>query len=279
MKEGKVNRFKIAEVNNKGYQLVDKDGNSVFLPKEKGLGPFVKNQEVEVFNYKNPSMVITARVPLVCLDEFGYLQVCSISDEGVWVDWGLEEKLLIPNDELLQDLVVDDFCLVFVFKEESSNRFLGSQRVDDFVFFDEIDIKKEDKVSLLPYRETPLGVNAIVNNLYKGLIFRSDIHKSIVMGKKINGFVKQVREDGNIDLVLEPMGYKGSISGATQTILNRLQDEGGYLALNDKSDPAMIKSQLGMSKKAFKRAIGSLYKEKQIQFHEDGIRLTNNADS
>ena len=279
MKEGKVNKLKVAEVSDKGYYLLDAGDKTVFLPQEKDMGPFVKGQEVEVFNYTNPKLVLTAKTPNATLEEFGFLKVTRMSDQGVWVDWGLEEELFVPDEELVQDLVVGDYCLVFVYKDEATNKFLGSQRVDDFVFFDEIDLKKEDQVNLLPYRETPLGVNAIVNNLHKGLIFRSDIHKPISIGKKIKGYVKQVREDGNIDLVLEPIGYRGSISSATQTILNRIHDEGGYLGINDKSDPFLIKEKLGMSKKAFKRAVGSLYKQKKIEFYKDGIRLTQDEKS
>lgn len=279
MKEGKVNILKVVEVSNKGYYLSDSGEKTVFLPQEKDMGPFVKGQEVEVFNYTNPKFVLTAKIPRVTLEEFGFLKVTRLSDQGVWVDWGLEEELFVPDEELVQDLVVGDYCLVFVYKDEATNKFLGSQRVDDFVFFDEIDLKKEDQVNLLPYRETPLGVNAIVNNLHKGLIFKSDIHKPISIGEKIKGYVKQVRDDGNIDLVLEPIGYRGSISSATQTILDRIQDEGGYMALNDKSDPIIIKEQLGLSKKAFKRAVGSLYKQKKIEFYQDGIRLTQKAKS
>jgi predicted RNA-binding protein (virulence factor B family) len=120
---------------------------------------------------------------------------------------------------------------------------------------------------------TELGMNTVINNLYKGLIFNSDIHKAIKVGDKIKGFVKQVREDGKIDIVLEPLGYKQSIDIYSEVILSALKENNGYLNLTDKNTPEEIKQKLEISKKAFKKAIGKLYKEKLIELDEKGIKL------
>jgi predicted RNA-binding protein (virulence factor B family) len=163
--------------------------------------------------------------------------------------------------------------LIFVFEDEETGDIKGSQRVDEFVFFDEIDVKKGDEVDLLIYRESDLGINAIVNNLYKGLIFQSDLHKEVKPGDQMKGYVKQVREDGKIDLLLEPLGYRKSVVSNTQVILNALSANKNFLALTDKTDPNEVKRVLGLSKKAFKRAIGHLYKQKLIDIRQDGIYL------
>jgi predicted RNA-binding protein (virulence factor B family) len=116
-------------------------------------------------------------------------------------------------------------------------------------------------------------MNTIVNNLYKGLIFSSDIHKNIHPGDKMNGFVKLVREDGKIDISLEPLGYKKNIDKNAETILAALKENNGFLELNDKSNPEDIKLILGLSKKSFKKGLGFLYKQKLIELRTDGIKL------
>jgi predicted RNA-binding protein (virulence factor B family) len=160
-----------------------------------------------------------------------------------------------------------------MFLDEDTNRLVGSCKENEFVFNDEIDIEQGDKVEALLYRKSDIGMNVIVNNLYKGLIFKSDIHKNIKAGDKVKAYVKNVREDGKIDLLLEPLGYKKSIETTTDIILNKVKENNGQLFLTDKSSPEEIKQQLGISKKAFKRGIGSLYKEKQIVILKESIRL------
>ena len=120
---------------------------------------------------------------------------------------------------------------------------------------------------------TELGMNAIINNLYKGLIFKSDIHKNIQPGDRIKGYVKQVREDGKIDILLEPIGYKNSIDKNSDIILSALKENDGFLNLTDKNTPEEIKHKLGLSKKAFKKGLGKLYKQKIVELNEEGIKL------
>jgi predicted RNA-binding protein (virulence factor B family) len=168
---------------------------------------------------------------------------------------------------------LENWYLIFLLKEEGTGKLIGSNKVNDFVFFDEIDLKAGDEVDLLLYRTTDLGMNTIVNNLYKGLIFNSNIHKNITPGDKLKGYVKEVREDGNIDVLLEPPGYKGSIDKNSRVILEALSVNDGFLELNDKSDPEDIKFVLGLSKKAFKRSLGNLYKQKLVEIYKDGIKL------
>jgi len=160
-----------------------------------------------------------------------------------------------------------------VFEDEETGTLRGSQRVDEFVFFDEVDVKRGDEVDLLLHRESDLGINVIVNNLYKGLIFKSDLHKKVKMGDRTKGYVKQVREDGKIDILLEPLGYKESVVSNTQAVLNVLKAHKNFIPLTDKSDPNDVKRILGLSKKAFKRAVGHLYKQKLIDIRQDGIYL------
>jgi predicted RNA-binding protein (virulence factor B family) len=274
MEYGKVNRLKIARIEEKGYYLVDDKNDEVFLASENVKGSPKAGEEMDVFIYKDKSVVVvSSKLPLVQLEEFANLKVKFVNEQGAFVDWGLDTDLLVPFDEQISEMKEGQYYVLFVFEDEETGQLLGSQRADEFVFFDEIDVERGDEVDLIIHRESDLGINVIVNNLYKGLIFKSDLHKRVKLGDKIKGYVKHVREDGKIDILLEPLGYKESIVSNTQVILNTLADHKNFIPLTDKSDPNDIKRILGLSKKAFKRSIGHLYKQKKIDIRQDGIYL------
>ena len=273
MENGKVNKLRIARVEDQGYYLIDDTGEEVLLPAENIDGSLKEGEEIEVFIYKDKSLIVSSKLPYVQMEQFENLKVTQVNELGALVDWGLDKDLLVPFDEQISEMKEGQSYVVFVFEDEETGVLRGSQRVDEFVFFDEVDVKRGDEVDLLLHRESELGVNVIVNNLFKGLIFKSDLHKKVKMGDRTKGYVKQVREDGKIDILLEPLGYKESVVSNTQTVLNVLKAHKNFVPLNDKSDPNDIKRILGLSKKAFKRAVGHLYKQKLIDIRQDGIYL------
>ena len=273
MENGKVNKLKIARVEDQGYYLIDDKGEEVLLPADNIDGSLKEGEEIEVFIYKDKSLIISSKLPYVQMEQFENLKVTQVNELGALVDWGLDKDLLVPFGEQISEMKEGQSYVVFVFEDEETGVLRGSQRVDEFVFFDEVDVKRGDEVDLLLHRESDLGVNVIVNNLYKGLIFKSDLHKKVKMGDRTKGYVKQVREDGKIDILLEPLGYKESVVSNTQAVLNVLKAHKNFIPLTDKSDPNDIKRILGLSKKAFKRAVGHLYKQKLIDIRQDGIYL------
>ena len=198
-----------------------------------------------------------------------------MTEAGAYVDWGLDKDLFVPKEEQMDEMKEGELYLIFLFEDEETGVIRGSQRVEDFVFHEEINIERGDEVSLLLYRESELGINAVINNMFQGLIFKSDIHKDVRVGEQVTGYVKNVREDGKIDLLLEPLGYKKSVEPNTDILIKAIKEAGDYLALTDKSDPAEIKKTLGLSKKAFKRAVGHLYKNKLIEIRQDGLYLVS----
>jgi predicted RNA-binding protein (virulence factor B family) len=273
MENGKVNKLRIARVEDQGYYLIDDTGEEVLLPADSIDGSLKEGEEIEVFIYKDKSLIVSSKLPYVQMEQFENLKVTQVNEQGALVDWGLEKDLLVPFDEQISEMKEGQSYVVFVFEEEETGFLRGSQRVDEFVFFDEVDVKRGDEVDLLLHRESDLGINVIVNNLYKGLIFKSDLHKKVKMGDRTKGYVKQVREDGKIDILLEPLGYKESVVSNTQAVLNVLKAHKNFIPLTDKSDPNDVKRILGLSKKAFKRAVGHLYKQKLIDIRQDGIYL------
>lgn len=276
MQLGKINKLKLGRITSFASYLVDDENNEVQLPDE-FEGELNLDDELEVFIYLNSEdqYVATTVKPLVELNRFAYLQVKDVNKVGAFMDIGISKDLLVPFAEQTEQMYVDNWYLIFMFLDEETDRLVGSCKENEFVFNDEIDIETGDAVDLLLYRKTENGMNAIVNNLYKGLIFYSDIHKSISEGDKVKGYVKNVREDGKIDLVLEPIGYKGSIDSTTVLILDKLKANDGVLFFTDKSSPETIKKEFGLSKKAFKRSLGSLYKKKFIEILDDCVKLVN----
>lgn len=274
MKLGKINRLKVGRISQFGTYLVDEENNEVLLPDE--LDAEVELDEIiDVFIYLNSDdqYVATVEKPLIEANRFAYLQVKDVNRVGAFMDIGIPKDLLVPYAEQTEEMFADNWYLVFMHVDEETDRLVGSCKENEFVFFDEIDVNIGDEVDLLLYRKTDLGLHVIVNNLYKGLVFTSDIHKKIVLGERIKGFVKLVREDGKIDVLLEPLGYRKSIDPTCNLILTKLKESEGQLFLTDKSSPESIRELLGLSKKAFKRGIGSLYKQKQIVILKESIRL------
>lgn len=273
MENGKVNKLQILATSQAGYNLKDDKGEEIFLPIEQ----IEESQEVgtslDVFVYKDKTRMATTKLPLAQLDEFAFLNVKYLTEAGAYVDWGLETELFVPKEEQMEELKVDESYLIFVFENEETGVIRGSQRVEDFVFHEKVDVVRGDEVSLLLYRESELGINAVINNMFQGLIFKSDIHKEVKVGEQVTGYVKKVREDGKIDLMLEPLGYKKSVESNTDILLKAIKGSEDFLPLTDKSDPAEIKKTLGLSKKAFKRAAGHLYKNKLIEIRQDGLYL------
>ena len=175
MENGKVNKLKVARVEDQGYYLIDDKGEEVLLPAEKLERSLKEGEEIEVFIYKEKSLIISSKLPYVQMEQFENLKVTQVNELGALVDWGLDNDLLVPFDEQISEMKEGQSYVVFVFEDEETGVLRGSQRVDEFVFFDEVDVKRGDEVDLLLHRESDLGVNVIVNNLYKGLIFKSDL--------------------------------------------------------------------------------------------------------
>ena len=275
MKLGKTNLLKVAKLSELGYLLEDEDSKNILLPNDSVSGKLKINETIEVFVYKDSDdqLMATTQKPTIELEQFAYLRVKDVNKTGVFMDWGISKDLLVPYAEQTEKMQIGELYLVFMLLDEETNRLIGSCKENEFVFFDEIDVKEGDEVNLLLFNKSDLGFNAIVNNLYKGLIFNSNIHKDLKSGDRIKGYVKQVREDGKIDLLLEPLGYRKSIDPTTESILNKLKENKGIIYLTDKSTPEEIKQQFGLSKKAFKRGLGNLYKQKKITILGDCIKL------
>lgn len=274
MNLGRINTLVVDRITKHGTYLVDDDNNEVMLPDDYKQEVQL-DDDVKVFVYlnNNEEYVATTQTPFVFSNQFAFLEVKDVNKVGAFMDMGIEKQLLVPYAEQTVEMEIGEYYLVFCLVDEETNRLIGSCKEREFIYEDVEDLEVGDKVEILIYKKTDLGYNVIVDNLYKGLIFYNDVHKEIDLGDKILAYVKGIREDGKIDLLLEPLGYRNSIDPNSNLILKKLQENNGQLFVTDKSDPKEIKQIFGLSKKAFKRAIGNLYKNKQIVILKESIRV------
>lgn len=271
---GEYNTLEILRETSVGIFLGDASGDDVLLPNKYVPKDFEIGQSITVFCYLDHEErpVATTLKPKVVKDEFALLKVVEVTGIGAFLDWGLEKHLFAPFREQARKMEEGKWYLVYVYLDEETGRLVASSKTNQFIDNEKLTVDFNDEVTLIVSRFTELGVEVIINNRHKGLIYNDEIFEHLKLGSEHKGYIKKIREDHKIDVSLQPLGFK-AIEPAAQKVLDKLRANNGFLNLGDKSDPELIKSSLGLSKKSFKKAIGALYKEKLILLEENGIRL------
>ena len=257
-----------------GLFLADNEGNEVLLPNKYKPEEFEIGDEIEVFIYLDHEErpVATTLKPYIKLDEFAYLKCVETTEIGAFMDWGLEKNLFVPFKEQVTKMRKGDWYLVFCYLDDLTERLVASSKVNNFLINSELTVEPFEEVDLIVSNPTDLGWNVIINQLHQGLVYKDEVFQELQTGDRLKGIIKKIRPGGKIDVGLQRPGYR-SIEPNAQEILTALEVKGGYLRLSDNSTPEEIKRQLHMSKKSFKRAVGSLYKKRMIEIREDGIYL------
>ena len=271
---GEYNTLEILRETDPGLYLGDTQENVVLLPHRYKPENFNIGDMLEVFVYLDyeERPVATTLTPHVLLNDFGYLHCSDVNEFGAFMDWGVQKQLFVPFKEQARPMKVGNWYIVYLSMDEQTKRLVGSSKTNKYLNNDSVTLQKFDEIAIMVTHITDLGANVIVNGKHKGLIFINDIFEDIRTGDTMKAYVKGVREDNKIDVVLQSPGYR-SIEPNANFILDELKAAGGFMPLHDKSDPQDIKNELGMSKKSFKKAIGTLYKDKQILIKPDGIEL------
>lgn len=274
MQPGNYYTLRIDRFTSVGAYLCDEDGQDVLLPNKYLTSDLTEDDEIKVFVYKDSEdrPVATTEIPYIQTGGFAYLHIKDVSFFGAFADWGLEKDLLIPFKEQHGKLEEGKRYLVSLQYDEATDRLFGSTKIKKYLLPCTDELNEGDEVDILVWEQTDLGVKVIVNDRFNGLIFNSDLNKTLYPADLLKGFVHQVREDGKVDIRLEPSGYE-KVMGASDYLLEVLRKRDGILHLTDKSDPDEIRDSVGMSKKVFKQAIGKLYKERLIELNEKGIVL------
>ncbi|RXG32782.1 CvfB family protein [Leeuwenhoekiella marinoflava] len=262
-----------------GLYLRDEDDNEVLLPGKYAPEGFQLEDEIEVYVYldNEERPVATTLKPYILKDGFAYLKCTSVTKIGAFVDWGLDKELFVPFSNQVTEMREGSCYLVYMYLDERTNRLVGSSKFNTYLKNEDIDVQKFDKVNLLVSHFSEHGAHVIINETYQGLVHKDTIFEDIRVGDRLPGYIKRVREDKKIDVLLQPEGYK-SVEPNAQFIYDELKRNGGSLPVHDKSSPEDINGYFGISKKLFKKAIGALYRDRQINITANSIELKNQED-
>ncbi len=273
---GKHNRLRAVRQTDNGVYLTDREGSrEVLLPNkyipEEGLE---EGQYLKVFIFKDSEDRITATTaePLIKLNEFACLQVREVNEVGAFMDWGLEKDLLVPYKEQPGRMVVGGWYMVYLYLDTDTERLVASGRYQKFLEKEAVGLKQGQVVDVLIDDETDLGINVIVNQQFRGLIYENELFERVHRGEQKKGFIKTLRPDGKLDITLQRPGY-GKVETTGDLLLRKLKENNGFLPFGDKSSPEDIARVFEMSKKTFKMTLGKLYKEQKVRLAEDGIYL------
>ncbi|MEQ6165811.1 S1-like domain-containing RNA-binding protein [Ekhidna sp. MALMAid0563] len=271
---GEYQTLMVDRLTDPGAYLTD-GTTDVLLPTRYIPNGTKKGDKLNVFVYRDSEdrIICTTQKPYAQVNQFAYLKVTDTSNVGAFLDWGIDKDLLVPFREQKNKLKQGQWCLVYLYLDGKTDRIAATAKVAKY-FDEDITVEVGEEVDLLVANTTDLGVNVVVNNKHKGLIFENDLFHDVLEGDRIKGYVKTIRTDGKLDISLRKEGLENLEVGAQQ-ILDELKKNEGYLPIHDKSDPEEIQSLLQMSKKNFKRSVGILYKKRLVALENDGIRITN----
>lgn len=273
---GKYNHLTILRDTKVGLFLgTDDEKDDVLLPNKYVPNQFKIGDKLLVFVYLDYEQrpVATTLEPYILLNEFALLRVNYVNNIGAFMDWGMEKDILVPFKEQARPMEKGKRYLVYLYMDKKTNRLVASSKLNQFLNNENIDIEVGEEVDLIVSHITELGINVIVNEQYKGLLYKNEVYDDAIRtGDRMRGFIKTIRPDNKIDVSLQKQGYE-NVEPNCEKIIDELRASRGFLRLNDNSHPEDIKTVLKMSKKTFKKAIGSLYKEKRIEIKEDGIYL------
>ena len=271
---GKLNKLVVVREQEHGFYLDGGIHGEILLPRSDTPDRFNIGDEVDVFIYfdSEDRIIATTRTPTIHVGEFAVLKVVSITKIGAFLDWGLTKDLFVPFNEQKEKMEEGKEYLVHAFFDEKSERIAASSRVERYSGEIKHNYVDEQEVDLIICSETDLGFKAIVDRKYWGVLYRNEIFQKLNYAQQIKGYIKKVRTDGKLDLCLDKPGPQ-KIDSVSQAILDKLNENDGFIEITDKSSPELISKMFGVSKKTYKKAIGALYKRKHIILEKNGIRL------
>ncbi|MEK1940971.1 MAG: S1-like domain-containing RNA-binding protein [Pseudomonas sp.] len=273
---GRFNSLQVVKHTNFGLYLDGGADGEILLPNR--YIPKDTPSEVEdwlnVFIYldSDDKLIATNEKPKVQVGEFASLKVKEVNSIGIFLDWGLSKDLLLPYSEEKRTLQAGDYCVVHVYLDKHTRRITATARLDRYLDNVPANYKVGQAVDLLVAEATDMGFKAIINNQHWGLIHKNEEFKFLRPGKEEKGFIKEIRPDGKLSLSLQAVGKEAAV-GLHEQILNKLRENGGVLAVSDKSPPEVIAGLFSVSKGNFKKAIGALYKQGELVIHADRIEL------
>lgn len=271
---GKFNQLEVVKLVDFGMYLDGGEEGEILLPTRYVPEDCKVGDWLNVFLYldNEERLIATTLTPLVQVGEFACLEVSWVNQFGAFLNWGLMKDLFVPFSEQKMKMQVGNKYVIHAYIDDESFRIVASAKVDRYLSKEKAPYQPGEEVNILIWQKTDLGFKAIIENMYSGLLYDSEIFQTLHTGDTLKAYIKQVREDGKIDLILQKPGFE-KVDDFSKTLYHYIADHGGRIGLNDKSPAEEIYDVFGVSKKTFKKAVGDLYKKRLILLHEDGIEL------
>lgn len=274
MNLGEINTLRIARETGIGLFLVDETGNEVLLPKRFVPEVFEIDQDLDVFVYNDSEgrLVCTTQEPDITLNSFALLRCRDATDIGAFMEIGIMKDLFVPKKNQNDLIKPRERHMIYMYEDTLTKRLVGTARINALVKEASEDIMPDDEVDILIWNERDMGWGVIVDNQYQGMVYKNQTFEPIAIGERRTAYVNRVREDGKLDILIQKPGAK-NIDESAKAVIDALERNNRFLALTDKSSPEDISTALNMSKKSFKKAIGTLYKQRIISLEKEGIKL------
>lgn len=271
---GQYNNLKIVKEVDFGFYLDGGEEGEILLPRKYAKEDTSIGNTIKVFIYKDSKdrIIAVTDKPYAIVGEFAFLKVVDVNKTGAFLDWGLPKDLLLPYAEQDSSIMTGSSYVVKIIFDTKSQRIIASQKLHKYFISDTAELKKEEKKELLIYEKTELGFRAVIDNAYTGMLYKNEIFRPIEIGLRLKGYIKNIRDDGKIDLTLLQIGER-AVQAAADSILAALKSQEGVIHIGDNSSPEEIAELFKISKKSFKRAIGQLYKKQLISIEEKRIIL------
>ena len=271
---GVFNNLRVIKEVDFGVYLDGGEHEEILLPRRYVPENCNVDDNIRVFIYLDSEdrFIATTETPYAVVGDFALLKVVAVESVGAFLDWGLLKDLLVPFGEQSPTMEIGKSYIVRIYVDKQSNRIAATTRLDRYLDNDPGNFHAGQEVELLICNQTDIGYKAIINGTHWGVLYSNEVFQPLKSGHKAKGYIKKVREDNKIDLSLHKPGYE-RVDDITDTILNVLKEQGGFISVTDKSSPETINKLFGVSKKTYKKAIGAIYRKRLITIESDGIRL------
>lgn len=270
---GKYNLLRVIREADFGFYL-DDGAEGILLPKRFVPEGLKTGDEIKVFVYHDSEgrLIATTQHPKGVIGDIVKLKAVTVTNQGAFLDWGLMKDIFVPKSKQLGGMREGAEYLVKIYLDEQTGRAAATEKIEPFLSNEHLTVKEKDVVDLIVYRRTDIGYLVIINNVHTGVLHFNEIYQQIGVGDKLKGFIKTIRPENKIDVAAGKPGYN-RVEDEAEKILRLLGENNNYLPYHDKSDSEEIYTFFGISKKSFKMAIGTLYKQKKITLAKTGIKL------
>ncbi|MBT3878925.1 MAG: GntR family transcriptional regulator [Candidatus Scalindua sp.] len=271
---GVFNNLRVIKEVDFGVYIDGGEHEEILLPRKYVPENCKVDDTIKVFIYLDSEdrFIATTETPYAIVGDFALLKVIAVESVGAFLDWGLLKDLLVPFGEQSPTMEIGKSYVVKVYVDKQSNRIAATTRLDRYLDNEPGNFHAGQEVELLICNQTDIGYKAIINGTHWGVLYSNEVFQPLKSGQKTKGYIKKVRDDNKIDLSLHKPGYE-RVDDITDTIINVLKEQGGFISVTDKSSPETINKLFGVSKKTYKKAIGAIYRKKLITIESDGIRL------